>query len=73
MESIKKFSERVYELRVLRRMTQKELGKEIGLSGKSICMIEAGTQKTTIDKLILLAKFFDVSTDYLLGLKDERK
>jgi len=73
MERKKDFATRVYELRVLRRMTQKELGEAIGLTGKSICMIEAGTQKTTIDKLVLLAKFFDVSTDYLLGLKDEPK
>ena len=71
MERKKDFATRVYELRALSKMTQKELGEAIGLTRKSICMIEAGTQKTTIDKLILLAKFFDVSTDYLLGLKDE--
>ncbi len=73
MENKKDFATRVYELRVLRRMTQKELGEAIGLTGKSICTIESGERKTTIDKLILLAKFFDVSTDYLLGLKDEPK
>ena len=71
MERKKDFATRVYQLRVLRRMTQKELGEAIGLTGKSICTLEAGTHKTTIDKLILLAKFFNVSTDYLLGLKDE--
>ena len=71
MEKEANFSTRLYELRVLRRLTQKEVGAAVGLTAKSICTIENGTSKTSIDKLILLAKFFDVSTDYLLGLKDE--
>ena len=33
--------------------------------------IESGLWRTTFDKLVLLAKFFEVSTDYLLGLQDE--
>ena len=52
-------------------MSQKELGEVVGLTHKSISTIESGLRSTTIEKLILLAKFFDVSTDYLLGLKDE--
>ena len=71
MENEANFATRLYELRVLRRLTQKEVGEAVGLTAKPICTIENGTTKTTIDKLILLAKFFDVSTDYLLGLKDE--
>lgn len=73
MESENNFAQRVYELRVLRRLSQKELGEAVGLTSKSISTIESGLRKTTIDKLILLAKFFDVSTDYLLGLKDDPK
>lgn len=73
METEANLATRLYELRVLRRLTQKEVGEAVGLTAKSICTIENGTTKTTIDKLILLAKFFDVSTDYLLGLKDEPK
>ena len=71
MEMEADFATRLYELRVLRRLTQKEVGEAVGLSAKSICTIETGVSKTSIDKLVLLAKFFDVSTDYLLGLKDE--
>lgn len=41
------------------------------MSQNAISSIESGVHTTTIEKLILLAKFFDVSTDYLLGLKDE--
>ena len=71
MDNERIFAERVQQLRVERGLKQKELGEEIGLSQKAISTIESATRSTTIEKLILLAKFFDVSTDYLLGLKDE--
>ena len=65
------FSERVKGLRLQHKLTQKDLGDAIGLSHKTISMMEKGTQGTTLEKLVLLAKFFNVSTDYLVGLKDE--
>lgn len=71
MQNLDIFAFRVKKLRKQRRLSQKELGEAIGLTAKSICTIEAGTRVTTIEKLILLAQFFEVSTDYLLGLKDE--
>lgn len=52
-------------------MNQTELGEALGLSQNTISAIESGLRTTTIEKLILLAKFFNVSADYLLGLKDE--
>ena len=64
------FSKRIFELRKQRGLSQKELGAAIGLSHKSISTIESGLTSTSIEKLILLALFFNVSTDYLLGLKD---
>ena len=71
MEIAKIFGERIYELRLQKKLTQKELGEAIGLTHKSISTIESGLRMTTLEKLVLLAKFFNVSTDYLLGLKDE--
>ena len=71
MENEKIFARRVYELRKQRNMSQKELGEVLGLTAKSISTIESGLRSTTIEKLVLLAKFFQVSTDYLLGLRDE--
>ena len=65
------FAERVYELRVKRGLTQRELGTAIGLTHKSISTIESALRTTSFEKLVLLAKSFDVSTDHLLGLKDE--
>ena len=71
MEYKQFFSQRVYQLRKQRGLSQKELGEAVGLSHKSISTIESELSSTSIEKLILLAKFFGVSTDYLLGLKDE--
>ena len=71
MEYKQFFSQRVYQLRKQRGLSQKELGEAVGLSHKSISTIESELSATSIEKLILLAKFFEVSTDYLLGLKDE--
>ena len=61
----------LYELRKQRGLSQKELGEIVGLTHKSISTIESGLSSTSIEKLILLAQFFGVSTDYLLGLRDE--
>ncbi|MCI8680248.1 MAG: helix-turn-helix transcriptional regulator [Oscillospiraceae bacterium] len=71
MKNLEIFAIRVKELRKQKRLSQTELGEVLGLTHKSISTIESGVRGTTIEKLILLAKFFDVSTDYLLGLKDE--
>lgn len=61
------FSQRISELRKQRGFTQKELGEAVGLSYKAISTLESGTRSTTIEKLVALADFFQVSTDYLLG------
>ena len=71
MKTSIKFCERVYELRTQARLKQSELGEAVGLSDKSICAMEKGYRKTTVDKLVLLAEYFHVSTDYLLGITDD--
>ena len=71
MKDLELFATRVKELRKQKRLSRSSLGEVLGLTHKSISTIESGVRGTTIEKLILLAKFFEVSTDYLLGLKDE--
>ena len=70
MDYTRFFSKRIFNLRKQRGLSQKELGEAVGLSHKAISTIESGARSTTIEKLILLADFFQVSTDYLLGRKD---
>ncbi|MCC2258902.1 helix-turn-helix transcriptional regulator [Intestinimonas aquisgranensis] len=71
MKELEIFAERVHMLRKQRGMSQRELGEAIGLSHKSISTIESGSRTTTLEKLVILARFFQVSTDYLLGLCEE--
>ena len=67
------FAKQVFELRKARGISQEKLGKAVGLSHKAISTIESGARSTTIEKLIALARYFEVSIDYLLGLKDAEK
>lgn len=63
------FPQRLRQLRERRRMNRAVLGELCGLSKDTIRKYERGDRKPSIDSLKVLADFFDVSTDYLLGRK----
>ena len=65
------FGERVYLFRKQAGLSQKQLGVVLGLSNKAICTMEGGSRGTTIERLVMLAEYFHVSTDYLLGITDD--
>lgn len=65
-----KFSERIKELRLEKKLSILQLSKEIGVSDATICRWENNKTDVTGENLITLAKFFKVSSDYLLGLED---
>ena len=65
------FGERVYLLRKQAGLSQKQLGVVLGLSNKAICTMEGGSRGTTIERLVMLAEYFHVSTDYLLGITED--
>ena len=61
---------RIKELREQKEISQTQLAKEIGFGHAIIGFWESGDRKPAHDALIALAKFFDVTTDYILGLED---
>ncbi len=69
-----KFSERLQELRIEKNLSQSQLAKELNneLTNSAISLWELGKRTPNLDTLIVLAKFFNVSIDYLAGLTDER-
>jgi len=64
------FSEKIKHLRKNKNVTQKHLAVEIGLSERTYQHLEAGSTVPTVDTLIKLCNYFNVSSDYLLGLSD---
>ncbi len=64
------FKQRLKELRTDKELSFEALAKATGLSSSSICRWENGQADIKSADLIVLAKFFGVSTDYLLGLED---
>ncbi|MBQ8394450.1 MAG: helix-turn-helix transcriptional regulator [Clostridia bacterium] len=65
-----KFPERLKELREDVGLGQDALGRAIGVSKGTISLWENGLRDPKLSNLIRLAKFFDVSLDYLAGLED---
>lgn len=65
-----KFAERLKELRVEKNLNQVELAAAVGVSKGIISLWENGLREPGMFSLIQLAKFFDVSIDYLVGLND---
>ncbi len=71
METVIIFKERLQQLRKEANLQQKELGAKVGMSANAISMMETGNRETTFEKLVRLAEFFHVSSDYLLGVTDD--
>lgn len=65
------FSERLRELRTEKGITQDALATFTGLSHGCIAMLETNKRAPTGSTVVTLAEFFEVTTDYLLGLEDE--
>lgn len=66
-------SERLYLLRKERKLTQGEAAKNLGISLNSYQRYETNEREPTAPVLVQMAQFYNVSLDYLVGLKDERR
>jgi len=62
---------RMRNLREDRDLTQKEVAQVINKSQQGYSHIEEGRAELKIDDLIKLCKFYNVSADYFIGLKNE--
>ena len=62
---------RIKDLREDRDLTQAEVARVIRTTQQQYSKIESGKSDISGEKLILLAKFYHVSTDYILGLRSK--
>ncbi len=69
-KTLETFAERLTELRREKNLSQNDLAADIGFSQSAIARWERHQRLPDMQTLALLANYFDVSADYLLGLSD---
>ena len=65
--------DRIRSLREDKDLTQKQMGKILNMSQTGYNQYEIGKNDIPTKILIQLADFYNTSTDYLLGLTNEKK
>ena len=64
---------RIKDLREDHDLTQKQIADYLHIKQNTYCQYETGRRQIPIEILIALAKYYKVSTDYILGLTDVKK
>lgn len=66
------FGDRIKSLRLLRNLNQIQLASELNVSKQAVSNWENNNIMPSIEMLMEIARFFSVSTDYLLELDDRK-
>lgn len=66
------FGEKLKKLRKGLKLTQQQLAERIGVTKSIISYYEAGERYPSYDVLVMLARIFHVTTDYLLDIEKKR-
>ena len=64
------FAKRLRELRLEAKLSTRQVGAGIGVTHSTIIRWEQGSGMPDVLDLVALARFFNVSTDYLCGLEN---
>ena len=65
-----KFSENLKMLRLEKNIGQVELATKLGVSKGIISLWENGKREPTLTYIIKISTFFDVTSDFLIGLEN---
>lgn len=64
---------RIKDLREDNDITQRELAEYLHIKQNTYSQYENGQRQLPIEVLIMLAKYYRTSTDYILGLTNEKE
>jgi transcriptional regulator with XRE-family HTH domain len=70
---MKILGERIKILRKSKNLLQRELAEILSIANDTMIRFESGVRRPSLDNLIILADYFDVSMDYLIGRSDDPK
>ncbi|MBR6633102.1 MAG: helix-turn-helix transcriptional regulator [Clostridia bacterium] len=64
---------RLKDLREDRDLTQKTIAEYLHVKQNTYSQYENGQRQIPLEMLIMLAKYYDTSVDYILGLTNDKK
>jgi transcriptional regulator with XRE-family HTH domain len=67
------YNERIRELREDNSLTQQKIADLLHIGQRTYSDYESGKTRIPIDNLLILAKFYNVSMDYISGASNIRK
>lgn len=66
------YTERIRTLREDHDQTQADIAALLNVGQRTYCDYELGKTRIPVDSLIVLARLYQVSMDYICGLSDEK-
>ena len=66
-----RYNERIRELREDRSLKQKEIAELLNIGQRTYSDYESGKTRIPLDSIMVLARFYDVSMDYITGASDK--
>lgn len=68
-----KYNERIRAIREDSDMTQQQIADILHVGQRTYSDYESGKTRIPVDSLILLAKYYNVSMDYISGISNNKK
>ena len=65
------FAERLTDLLIEKSISKRNLAVKLNVSAQSVSDWSTGKVQPTAENIYIVAKYFNVTSDYLLGLEDE--
>lgn len=67
------FGEKIRNLREDANLNQTQLGNILGMTQRKVSYIECGKNEPSLQDIVAICRYFQVSADYLLGLTKHNK
>ena len=62
-----KYNERIREIREDKSLTQQKIAELLNIGQRTYADYESGKTRIPVDSLLILAKYYNVSMDYITG------
>lgn len=62
---------KIKELRRQKKLTQAQLAEKLNVTRSAVALWEIDNTDPDLENVIAIADFFDITTDYLLGVTDD--